>query len=196
MIWMTIGFDARKNLADQDLSLLENILCQHCESVASVDDEVWTSHISAIDGNEEFRGPVQNLWSNCEELIEKMQAEKCANEYTLTHFSVAIEDNIIWEDSWKDVMAFHFESQLKDRHDWKCLGYDVCDRFLLSLLCNYFHRSNPSRQLLSGRFCSHVNRDHLFKEPKRAFEFREQTSPYAIDHCPYFIFKVESLLSS
>ncbi len=74
---------------------------------------------------------------------------------------------------------------------WAFLGYDVCDKWLLSGLSNCGYGTNEAEiQLLRDTYASDLNEHHLFDSIELATEFRRLSDERVQEHAPFFVFGI------
>ena len=70
-------------------------------------------------------------------------------------------------------------------HEWKCLGYDVCDEVGTSGLMNCGYEEGE--RCLVDSFTSSINRHHLFGTVEEADRFREVCDRRVAEHAPFVV---------
>ncbi len=80
------------------------------------------------------------------------------------------------------------------RSQWKLLGYDIADAWLLSGLvnCGYTH----SHRMLLKHYIAHLNQNHLFDDPAVAARYAKETNVRVAEHAPFFVYGLYLLASS
>ena len=189
---MVLGFDVRQAPAPQwdERRRQCYLLRQDVMRPLSVDVKAWpslfaTSHDSA-DGIAvpAWVGPNAQLWEN----LERMRAYLAVEEADLAGAAIVAV-------GWLSKLAFDDPhgpyaqpSQPGEAvRDWRLLGYDVADRWLLSGLCNCGWMPGEIR---SPWPTAELNEHHLFREPQPAFDFADFTSRRVPEHAPFFVFSL------
>lgn len=78
---------------------------------------------------------------------------------------------------------------------WLRLGFDVADESMLSGLSNCGYDA-PDVDAWRVRWAPHLNRFHLFDEPRMAASFRLASDDRVPEHAPFFVFGLYRLRAS
>lgn len=70
------------------------------------------------------------------------------------------------------------------KEDWKLLGYDVADKYLLSGLMNCGYKKEGDY----NKFKNSLNEYHLFNSINDAKEFKRSTNARVPEHAPFFVY--------
>ncbi len=160
----------------------------------STDPSVWRAVFDADTSLQrpQWIGPIQNLWDNLAVLQESM--DTFWSERTLPCWIIAVtlqEDSCESEDlqDWY-ALASNIVPSLRGPA-WALLGYDVCDKWLLSGLSNCGYGTDESEiQILRDTYASDLNEHHLFDSIEPATEFRKLSDERVQAHAPFFVFGI------
>jgi hypothetical protein len=192
-----LGFDAREMWLDPqeywpDSRKKMYLLRDDVVRPLSIDTSVWRDVFDADTSLQrpQWTGPI--LWDNFATLQEYM--DTAWSERTLPYWIIAVtlqEDLCESEDlqEWY-ARASNIIPSLRDPA-WALLGYDVCDKWLLSGLSNCGYGTNESEiQILRDTYASDLNEHHLFASIEPATEFRMLSDERVQEHAPFFVFGI------
>jgi hypothetical protein len=194
---LLLGFDAREMWLDPqdywpDSRKKMYLLRYDVVRPLSIDTSVWRDVFDADTSLQrpQWMGPI--LWDNLATLQEFM--DTIWSERTLPYWIIAVtlqEDVCANEDllEW-DARASNIVPSLRDPA-WALLGYDVCDKWLLSGLSNCGYGTNEAEmQILRDTYASDLNEHHLFDAIEPATAFRMLSDERVQEHAPFFVFGI------
>jgi hypothetical protein len=154
----------------------------------STDDIVWTSVMNRIADLPAWRGTVQNLWQEVDEMDAFFAAHGGYPASTLRIvMSVFLHDEQeaqLWTGRELKPMTAALGGRL--------LGYDVSDFFLLSGLSNCAY-DEDELAALKPVWSPHLNEHHLFMDVDKAMAFKAITNERVKEHAPFFVFGLYAL---
>jgi len=160
----------------------------------SIDTSVWRA-VFDVDTSlqrPQWTGPIQNLWDNLAALQESMDAVWSERTFPCWTIAVTLQEDVCENEDlleW-DARASNIVPSLRDPA-WAFLGYDVCDKWLLSGLSNCGYGTNESEiQILRGTYASDLNEHHLFGSIEPATAFRMLSDERVQEHAPFFVFGI------
>jgi hypothetical protein len=123
----------------------------------STDSSVWRD---LFDANPSLQrpgwiGPIQNLWDNLATLQEYLKSVSRQKPYPVWIIAVTLQEDLRKSEDRKEwsARASNIIPSLRDAA-WTLLGYDVCDKWLLSGLSNCGSSTNEAElQLLIANSC-------------------------------------------
>ena len=194
---LLLGFDAREMWLDPqdywpDSRKKIGLLRYDVIRPLSIDTSVWRDVFDADTSLQrpQWMGPI--LWDNLATLQEFM--DTIWSERTLPYWIIAVtlqEDVCANEDlqEWY-ARASNIIPSLRDPA-WALLGYDVCDKWLLSGLSNCGYGTNEAEiQILRDTYASDLNEHHLFHSIEPATAFRMLSDERVQEHAPFFVFGI------
>ncbi|MCI0711643.1 MAG: hypothetical protein L0154_15920, partial [Chloroflexi bacterium] len=131
-----------------------------------------------------------DLWRNLQIMIDMGSNKSTANEVAKP---VAIAVTVFGE---PELSLDHLD--LSDIHppqiesDWEFLGYDVSDKFLLSVLTNCGYSEEESGSF-GQMYADHLNEYHLFTDLNMAINFRSRSDERVKEHSPFCIYGIYAL---
>ena len=191
-MWLSPAGDAHRPGGWTEANKEEWLLRDDVDRPLSVDDSVWLSVFKAdpeLAFPETAPGIVQSLWSNLSGLCEHLSVQWATQwrECSLICVTICDSDVEYSEDlHWKSDLGTI--SPYTPASEWRLLGYDVADAWLLSGLSNCTHVSEADFQSLRRSFRPQINGYHLFDHCEDARRFRIVSNERCGDHAPFFIY--------
>lgn len=192
---LLIGFNARENfLKFEDHwdthRIKQYLLKEDIIKPLSIDVMVWDSVFHALRVQlPNWVGPRQE-WDSLERLRMFAEGEKLNSSYWLVATSQWMTDDE------KNALEKTYDIKPVSRsHEWKLLGFDVADDFLLSGLMNAGY-GIEGREILHQQWARHLNQYHLFEDLDTARKFKFLTDERVREHSPfnvYGIYLIESV---
>jgi len=193
-MWLSPAGDSHRSGGWTEQAKRVWLLRPDVERPLSVDDSVWLSVFKADPAMQPppiATGLAQNLWSNLEFLRAALdnqwggQWRKCwLICITTCDPDVEYQDYAQWG-SELDSTVPHTRAP-----EWRFLGFDIADAWLLSGLTNCTHISEPDFLTLRQDFGGRINRFHLFDDLDDALRFRNVSNTRCKDHAPFFTFGI------
>ncbi len=207
---LLLGFDAREMCCDFQSTWSQErkdayLFRQDIRKPLSTDTIVWPSQFDAGRSIEcsqpggapiaqvdlslpAWIGPNRPLWSDLDHLQTYLAAQPSTR--TMPYWVVAIARlaDGASTGSWPQLgttTPSHIQPQ------WRLLGFDVADQYLLSGLSNCGHIPGTDDVLLLGRLWEpHLNDYHLFDNPGEAALFKEFSDARVPEHAPFFVYGI------
>lgn len=202
-----LGFDVRARAhcyvmnrwsnADRDLYLLR----PEIKWPLSVDETVWPSlfHYDEIGDvgmlNKIFATPqsvshkATGLWPNLETMnaFLAIHGQVSMNGWVKVGVVLMHDDTISKSEYWNAVLDDVPDGTLPD--DWKFLGYDIADQYMVSGLvnCGYTSEEKPDIQ---AKWSARLNDYGLLEHVDDAIEFRGITEQRASEHKPFYMYGI------
>jgi hypothetical protein len=146
---------------------------------------VWVSvfHSQQI-SKPSWIGPLGEVWASLAQLTAFLTADSAMDHgdiIAITQWVWVTAEKIAERDAAYDVQPSVRSPQ------WKLLGFDVADRFLLSGLMNAGYTANE-KDALCQQWSSHLNRYHLFDDVAVALQFQALTDRRVQEHSPFSVY--------
>jgi hypothetical protein len=161
--------------------------------VLSVDEMIWRP-VFDVDrdlGRPQWTGYVQDLWDSLPRLRSKLEeAWKgewkpcCLIAVTLVRKSATNNEQVQW------LTRTDTLTPATPDWNWRVLGFDVADAFLLSGLSNDGFRPDEDVKVLRDKWGPLLNQCHLFENLEDAENFRRLANIRSAEHAPFFVFCV------
>jgi hypothetical protein len=184
---LLIGFDARENfLSFKNLWNAQRIkgylLRENLVKPLSVDVMVWDSifHVLGV-SIPDWVGPRQ-VWNNFEMLNNFIEENQVNSSYWLVGITQWMTE--FEKTAFEDLYQIKLSVRSKD---WKLLGFDVADYFLLSGLMNAGY-SAQERKILRQLWAKYLNQYGLFEDFDTALKFKFLTDQRVKEHSPFYVY--------
>lgn len=157
----------------------------------SADSTAWPSIFAPDAPETKARFGYQDTWASLDALRAASQQHFHHHGLTPAH-TIAItlmlgEYSQADRDDWEHIIP----PPTPDRRSesWPFLGFDVCDKWLLSALMNYGFSPKDDVLVLRATWGPRLNRFHLFDDLQDAIAFKQLSDRRLNkDHCPCFVF--------
>lgn len=191
-----VGYDARDYRADfselwpaprrdQFLYRLD------VKKVLSVDTRVWPAVLASMNFPLQYQAALQYLWANAQELRDALSQVGHATPllpFRTVAITLVAEGAESIHPAASSLTGLVQPPQLEPQ--WRLLGYDVADAWLLSALTNCgFLPGHDDVDTLRRSWAPYLNEFHLFSDPAAASAFRKMSDQrLAQDHAPTFVY--------
>jgi hypothetical protein len=184
-----VGFDIRLELEASASRWNEErrskfLLRDDIRRPLSVDQNVWSSAFPDANDSEQWRG-VLGHWSD----LTAMSGHACARGIV----GCLVSTVIIWDlltsaerHGWA-TGRLDGTTPTKLGPEWRIIGYDIADRWLVSGLSNCGYIGSERAEWRS-RWSDRVNEAHLFDDPDEASRFAKATDERVPEHAPFFVY--------
>jgi hypothetical protein len=137
----------------------------------------------------EWTGPNGGLWDNLPQMLEYAASHLEKTQPSPWVIAVTLQrdqDTVVVSEQ-----PPYIESMNPQEIDsaWVVLGFDVADRFLLSVLAN-MGTGVDEKIVCRNRRGPFLNDHHLFRDPVDAFSFARNMDSAILDHSPCFVYGI------
>lgn len=203
---LVLGFDTRERFVPREALFPASrvqrfLLVEDCEKPLSTDVRVWPTvftnpnvdrlglHAFALGRRgvplPESAGPLQDLWLSLDEMNAALRAGTLQGPATTLAITV--------DETWRSPLGTGPTSPIGETDPaelddgWTFLGFDVSDRFLVSVLMNFSY-PGETKEDVRRTWAPHLNRRHLFHDAATAVSFARASEARVGKRGPFSVY--------